>query len=60
AKSGEGAPDSLRVDIPKDDVLPKDRRLDTANYMDLDSRQEWLDRTPILKLFEEAVQGSKK
>lgn len=60
AKSGEGAPDSLRIDIAKDDVLPKDRRLDTINYMDLDSRQEWLDRTPILKLFEDALQGSKK
>src|SRR5713226_1778266 len=40
AKTGEGAPDSLRIDIPKDDVQPKDRRLDSINYMDLDSRQE--------------------
>jgi iron(III) transport system substrate-binding protein len=60
AKSGEGAPDSLRIDISKDDVLPKDRRSDTADYVDLDSRQEWLDRTPILKVFEEALQGNKK
>ncbi len=60
AKTGEGAPDSLRIDISKDEVLPKDRRLDSVNYMDLDSRQEWLDRTPILKLFEDALAGSKK
>jgi iron(III) transport system substrate-binding protein len=60
AKTGEGAPDSLRIDIAKDDVQPKDRRLDNVNYMDLDSRREWLDRKPILKLFEEALAEGKK
>ena len=55
AKTGEGGPDSMRIDIPKDDVPMRDRRRDNINYMDLDSRQEWLDRRPILKLFEESL-----
>jgi hypothetical protein len=59
-KSGLGGVDSLRIDIPKDDVSAEELRRANINYLDLDSRQEWLDRTPILALFEEAFQGSKK
>lgn len=59
--TGGDIPDSLRVDIPKDDVPPSNRRIEGYNYFDLDSRQEWLDRTPIRKVFEEALlQAGKK
>ena len=59
AQTEESAPDSLRVDISKDDVKPEDRRVGGVSYFDLDSRQEWLDRKPILKAFEEALAGKK-
>ena len=48
-------PDSLRVDFPKDDVKPVDRRVEGVRYLDLDSRPEWIDMKPILKVFEEAI-----
>jgi iron(III) transport system substrate-binding protein len=59
-KSGLGGVDSLRVDIPKDDVTADEVRSASVTYLDLDARQEWLDRTPILKVFEEALTASKK
>lgn len=55
AMSGEGAPDSLRIDISKDDVKPLDRRLDGVPYLDLDSRPEWIEMKPVLSVFEEAL-----
>lgn len=55
AKAEGRAPDSLRVDIPKDDVRPEDRRVDGVKYLDLDSRPDWIDMKPILKIFEEAL-----
>ena len=60
AKSGEGAPDSLRIDIPKDDVKPEDRRIEGVQYLDLDSRPEWIDMKPIIKVFEEALAEAAK
>lgn len=60
AKAGDTVPDSLRVDIPKDDVALEDKRREGVKYVDLDSRQEWLDRRPILKLFEEALAEAAK
>jgi iron(III) transport system substrate-binding protein len=59
AKLGD-APDSLRIDIPKDDVPQGTRRADSIKYMDLDSRPEWHDTDPIRKLFEEALEKAKK
>jgi iron(III) transport system substrate-binding protein len=59
-KSGLGGVDSLRIDIPKDDVTADELRSANVNYLDLDARQEWLDRTPILKLFEDALADSEK
>lgn len=55
ARSGEGAPDSLRIDIPKDDVKPESRRMEGVMYLDLDSRPDWIDMKPILRVFEEAL-----
>ena len=59
-KSGLGGVDSLRIDIPKDDVTADELRSANVNYLDLDARQEWLDRTPILQLFEDALADSEK
>ena len=53
--TGGDIPDSLRIDIPKDDVPPTSRRIEGYNYFDLDSRAEWLDRRPILKVLEEGL-----
>lgn len=59
-KSGETeSPDSLRVDIPKDDVSPDYRRVAGVNYLDID-REEWLDREPLLKLINEALAEGKR
>src|SRR5258706_8098022 len=55
AKSGDEAPDSLRIDIPKDDVKPANRRAAGVSYLDLDSRPEWTDMKPVLGVFEEAL-----
>jgi ABC-type Fe3+ transport system substrate-binding protein len=60
SKAGDTVPDSLRIDIPKDDVASEDRRQEGVRYVDLDSRQEWLDRRPILRLFEEALTEGKR
>jgi iron(III) transport system substrate-binding protein len=51
-KADEGSPDSLRIDIPKDDVDPKSRRIDGVKYLDTD---QWLAMKPVLKVVEEAL-----
>jgi len=48
ASAGEGV-ESLRIDIPKDDVLPDFRRKKGVNYLYTD-KQEWIDMKPITKL----------
>ena len=40
ARDGGGAPDSLRIDISKDEVKPVNRRIEGIRYLDLDSRPE--------------------
>jgi ABC-type glycerol-3-phosphate transport system substrate-binding protein len=60
AKGGVDAPDSLRIDIVKDDVKPENRRAAGINYLDLDSRPEWMDIRPALTLFEEALAAAAK
>ncbi len=55
AKSAEEAPDSLRIDIPKEDVKPQNRRWEGVRYLDLDSRPDWIDMKPVLQVFEEAL-----
>jgi iron(III) transport system substrate-binding protein len=46
-------PDSLRTDIPKDDVPPSRRRVEGVNYVVTD-RPEWMEIQPILNIIKEA------
>ncbi|MET0583597.1 MAG: hypothetical protein ABW099_01860, partial [Candidatus Binatia bacterium] len=59
-KSGLGGVDSLRIDIPKDDVTSDELRNAKIDYLDLDARKEWLERKPILDAFEEGLEMAKK
>src|SRR5262249_46126351 len=52
--------DSLRIDIPKNDVQPADRRAAGVDYLDIDSRVEWTEMTPVLAIFEEALANAEK
>jgi iron(III) transport system substrate-binding protein len=57
-KADEGSPDSLRIDIPKDDVDPKSRRIDGVKYVDT---EQWQAMKSILAVVEEALaQAGKK
>ena len=51
-KADEGSPDSLRIDIPKDDVDPKSRRVDGVKYVDT---EQWQAMKSILTLVDEAL-----
>jgi len=51
-------PNSGRVDIPKDDVIPENRLLPGRKYFDA-SRPEWQDMKPILKLAREILKARK-
>jgi iron(III) transport system substrate-binding protein len=48
------APDSFRIDIPKDDVPPENRRLEGVKYLEMFT-PERMDMRPIIKVFEEAM-----
>lgn len=48
------ASDSLRIDIPKDDVPPGNRRMEGVEYIDL-RHPSRLDMRPIYKIIEEAA-----
>ena len=57
-KADIGSPDSLRIDIPKDDVDPKSRRIDGVKYVDT---EQWQSMKSILAVVEEALaQAGKK
>ena len=56
AKANIEEPDSLRIDIPKDNLRPINRRVDSVSYLDLDSRPEWIDMKPIINVFEAALE----
>jgi iron(III) transport system substrate-binding protein len=58
SKATDEAPDSLRIDIPKDDVPVEDRRVEGVNYLDLDVPGR-LDMKPIVAVIEEALAGRK-
>ena len=58
AKIGD-APNSLRIDISKDDVPPMDRRVRGVKYLDLETPDR-LNMRPILKVFGDAVTKAKK
>jgi iron(III) transport system substrate-binding protein len=58
AQAEEGGPDSLRTDIPKDDVLPKSRRLEGVKYLDTDNQRDAM--KPVMKLVEETLTAAEK
>lgn len=58
-KSQGSAPDSLRIDIPKDNVLPEDRREEGVKYMDMDT-PERIDMKPVVEVFAEALSKAGK
>jgi hypothetical protein len=59
AKASDEAPDSLRIDIPKDDVAAENRRVDGVKYLDLDVQGK-LEMKPIVDVIEEALGAIKK
>ncbi len=59
AQAEDNAPDSLRIDIPKDDVKSDNRRVEGVKYLDLETPDR-IEMEPVLKVFEEALAGSKK
>lgn len=50
--------DSLRIDIPKDRILPEGRRFEGVTYMVTD-RADWMDMTPINKVVSEAMKAGR-
>jgi iron(III) transport system substrate-binding protein len=53
---GEPPPNSRRIDIPKDGLLPENRMLDGRRYIDI-SGPEYADLTPIFKLGKEIMKN---
>jgi iron(III) transport system substrate-binding protein len=56
--TGESPADSLRTDIPKDNIPYLNRRLDGIKYLDT-GRPEWIDMKPILKVVNESIKESR-
>ena len=57
--TGESPSDSLRTDIPKDDVPFLNRRVDGIKYVDT-SKPEWQDMKPVLEIMNEALKAAGK
>jgi hypothetical protein len=57
--SQEEAPDSLHIDIPKDEIPVDNRGRDGIEYMDLD-REEWMQRDSYVKLVQSTMGKSSK
>jgi ABC-type Fe3+ transport system substrate-binding protein len=57
--TGESPADSLRIDIPKDDVPYVNRRLDGIKYLDT-GKAEWIDMKPILDVVNDALMSTGK
>ena len=57
--NAESPADSLRIDIPKDDVPFQSRRLDGVRYLDT-GRPEWIEMKPILDVVNEALKAARK
>jgi iron(III) transport system substrate-binding protein len=55
----ENPADSLRIDIPKDDLPILSRRVEGVKYLDT-SKAEWQDMKPILQVMNEALKASGK
>jgi ABC-type Fe3+ transport system substrate-binding protein len=55
----ENPADSLRIDIPKDEVPLLSRRVEGVKYLDT-SRPEWQEMKPILDVMNEALKAAGK
>lgn len=55
----ENPVDSLRIDIPKDEIPTLNRRFDGVKYLDT-SKPEWQDMKPILEVMNEALKAAGK
>jgi hypothetical protein len=55
----ENPADSLRIDIPKDDLPILSRRIDGVKYLDT-SKPEWQKMKPILDVMNEALKAAGK
>jgi len=55
----ENPADSLRIDIPKDDVHWLSRRVEGVKYLDT-SKPEWQDMKPILEVMNDALKAAGK
>jgi len=55
--TGESPADSLRTDIPKDDVPYLNRRLDGIKYLDT-GKPEWIEMKPIIEVVNEALKAA--
>jgi iron(III) transport system substrate-binding protein len=58
-QKSQGACDSSRIDIPKDDVPPMSRRKDAAQYFRLWDL-EWMDVDEVRKFIDESLKGAEK
>jgi iron(III) transport system substrate-binding protein len=58
-KSRSNESESLREDIPKEDIAPARRRLKGVKYI-LTTRAEWMDMKPIYMLVDDALAKAKK
>jgi ABC-type Fe3+ transport system substrate-binding protein len=56
---GEPAPNSRRMDIPKDTLAPDERLVAGRNYIDI-SRSEYADLTPIFKLAKDIMKNQEQ
>ena len=57
--AGESPADSLRIDIPKEDVPYLNRRLDGIKYLDT-GKPEWIEMKPIIEVVNEALKSAGK
>jgi hypothetical protein len=57
--TGESPANSLRIDIPKDDVPYLNRRLDGIKYLDT-GKPEWIEMKPVLDVVNDALKGAGK
>jgi iron(III) transport system substrate-binding protein len=57
--TAESPADSLRIDIPKDDVPYLNRRLDGIKYLDT-GKPEWIEMKPILGVLNDALKEAGK
>jgi iron(III) transport system substrate-binding protein len=57
--NAESPADSLRIDIPKEEVPYESRRLEGIKYLDT-GKPEWIEMKPILDVVNEALRAARK